>query len=371
MTKRLLCALLSAMMLFGLCACSLFDPPKQPEPIVPVSTEPVETEEQTEEQTTAEAQTTEPEEETTAVPEPPAPIYNKDDTFAPGVLTVCNSDYEVPEELQSRLFGVMNEPGYASFTTAFYVLDLDSQMSIGYNADEYYQTACTIKAGYALSWFETLEQNRIANEEGKPLAEGETRVLLDDTYVYTGADYLPGAGRIQYSGTGVTYTISDILYHLINESDNTAYNILYNRIFGNEAYKALTERLGIVPYAGQYGMWTRMRPKDLGLVWQEIWNYHHTGSPEADLYWKYLTHNEFCEIGKVVKDADEIAHKSGSDDYGFHEAGLVVRDGHQYVVAVITTRPLSICNDDYDCCHKVIEVLDAVMKDYYAQSEEN
>ena len=358
--RRSVLLLLSFLLTVGLCGCHLLNPPPAPD-VYQADT--IKAEETTVPEETEAAETTA---EETTVPEPvPEPINNADDTFEDGVFTVNNSDYVIPEKLAKDLMGVMNEPPYIGFGKAFYVLDLDTRMSIGYDADQYYMTACTIKAGYALSWFRTLEKNRLAEEAGTPLADGEKRPLLTDNYLYTGADYLVGAGKIQYGGTGVNYTIRDLLYHLINESDNTAYNILYNRIFGNEAYQELTKELGIVPYGGQYGMWTRLRALDLGLVWQAIWEYHNTHSEEADLYWEFLTHNEFCEIGKVVTDADEVAHKSGSDDFGFHEAGIVVRDGHAYAVVVLTTRPLPICDDDYDCAHKMIERIDPIMKDYY------
>lgn len=292
-------------------------------------------------------------------------VRNCDDVFEPGKITVNNSDFTVPAELETELLSIVAR--YRPYDTAFYAVDLASGMSIGFQADQYYMTACTIKAGYALSWFERLEQNRIDDENGVAEDPVAPRIRLDDTYVYTGADHLVGAGQIQYMGTGKTYTVQDLLYHLIHESDNTAYNVLYKK-FGNKDYIALSERLGLVPYFGQYGMWTRMRPLDLGLVWQDIWRYYKTGSPEAQLYWEYLTTNLFCEIAIAVKDADVIAHKSGSDEYAFNEAGIVIRGDDAYALVVFTTRPLHIVGEGYDCCHEVIASLDRVMQAYYAQT---
>lgn len=293
---------------------------------------------------------------------------NKNDTFEPGKITVNNSDFTLSEAQNAELTGIMGK--YRPYKAGFYVLDLASGMSVGYAADEYFMPACTIKAGYALSWFEKLEQNRIDRDNGVAEDPQASRLYLDSTYLYTGADYLVGAGRIQYQGTGRTYTIKEILYHLIHESDNTAYNILYKK-FGNTDYIALSERLGLQPFLGQYGMWTRIRPLDEGLIWQEIWRYKQTQSPEAQLFWEYLTTNLFCEIKVAGIEADEIAHKSGSDEYAFNEAGIVRRGEDAYVVTVFTNRPLSVVGESYDECHELIVSLDNLMQDFYAKNNEN
>ena len=86
--------------------------------------------------------------------------------------------------------------------------------------------------------------------------------------------------------------------------------------------------------------------------------------------WDFLTHNMFNQIGKVV-DADVIAHKSGQDEWGYHDAGIVVRGDNAYVVVALSTVPYSIVNIDYDIIHKVYERVDLIMQDYYKWYDEN
>ena len=69
----------------------------------------------------------------------------------------------------------------------------------------------------------------------------------------------------------------------------------------------------------------------------------------------------------MVDGADEIAHKSGSDEYGFHEAGIVVRAEHAYVVVAMSDIPISQAWDDNDCIHRVIKRIDSIMQRYYAE----
>ena len=87
--------------------------------------------------------------------------------------------------------------------------------------------------------------------------------------------------------------------------------------------------------------------------------------------WDFLTHNMFNQIGKVVQGADEIAHKSGQDEWGYHDAGIVVRGDDAYVVVALSTVPFSLVDRDYDVIHKIYERVDLIMQDYYEWYDEN
>lgn len=316
----------------------------------------------------APTETVEPTEEV-PLPERPAVehrVENKYDSFVKDEITVNNSDYVIPEEAKQGLLGVMNYSYYKYYDVAFYVLDLNTQMSFGYNATDYFSPGCTRKAGFALAWFKQIEETRKKFESGQPVYVGESTVTKDTMYYYDGYDYLAGAGYVSRHGYR-WYTVQDLLYYMIHESDNTAYNALW-RILGIEKYKSLCVRLGIPEHPDDYRrdkLWTPMRPLDIGLIWQEIWKYKDSGSPEAEAMWYYFTHNKYNEIAKVVDGADAIAHKAGSDDYGFHDAGIVVRGDNAYVVVAMSTVPLPIANDNYDVIHMVIERIDPIMQDYY------
>ncbi len=305
-------------------------------------------------------------------PAVPHRVENKYDYFVRDEIIVNNSEYVISEEAQQGLFDVMNYDHYAYYDVAFYVLDLNTQMSFGYNATDYFNPGCTRKAGFALSWFKQIEETRKKFERGQPVYVGESTVTKDTRYFYDGYDYLEGAGYVGRHGYR-WYTVEELLYYMIHESDNTAYNALW-RLLGINKYKSMCVKLGIPEHPDEYRrdkLWTPMRPLDIGLIWQEIWKYKDSGSHEAEAMWHYFTHNNFNEIVKVVKDADLIAHKAGSDDYGFHEAGIVVRGDNAYVVVAMSTVPLPIANDDYDVIHMVIERIDPIMQDYYEWLEQS
>lgn len=87
-------------------------------------------------------------------------ILNRNDTFIKDTITVNNSDFVIPDEQQQALYNAMNYNYYRYYDVAFYVIDIESRMSFGYNADDYFEPACTRKAGLALSWYMILEENR-------------------------------------------------------------------------------------------------------------------------------------------------------------------------------------------------------------------
>ncbi|MCI8589726.1 MAG: serine hydrolase [Clostridiales bacterium] len=283
------------------------------------------------------------------------PIENRYDVFLPNAVTVNHSDYSLLPDDEQALLWIM-EDRYRYYKTAFYVLDLKTQMSFGYAADQYFSPACTRKAGFALVWYKKLEKNRLA-------ASDEPCLRLTDTYFYDGSDYMPGAGTLIRNGYR-SYTIRELLHYLLYNSDNAAYKALW-RLLGSGDYVILAEELGI-PLEERQELWTYMRPLDLGLIWQEIWAYKETGSPESQLLWQELTNNLYNEISESVQGADVIAHKSGSDEYGYHDAGIVVRGENAYVVVAMSTVPLSQVYGHEECINQVFERVDQVMQDYYA-----
>ena len=190
------------------------------------------------------------------------PIKNQNDVFVPHEITVNHSDYCLSSDDEQALLWIMEEK-YRNYKTAFYVLDLESQMSFGYAADEYFNPACTRKAGFALAWYKKIEENRLADEKGVPLASGETRLGLTDTYFYDGSDYMPGAGTL-IQNEYRTYTVRELLHYLLYNSDNAAYKALWG-LFGSKNYIALAEELGI-PLEERQEFWTYMRPLDIGLI---------------------------------------------------------------------------------------------------------
>lgn len=302
---------------------------------VPLSDEPSETEEISAAEDIPEV--TEP----PVIELPPEPIFNKDDTFEPDVVTVNNSDFVVSDERLAEMEEIFKK---YRFDTSFYIIDLESQASIGLNADKVHSAASTVKAGFALYCF-------------KQIAAGNAR--YNDTMKYEERHFLKGSGSTQNSVYGTVFTIKALLYRQLYNSDNVAHLMLVD-FFGYDGYNEMVQSLGVENTIGRSSKFGDYTPQELGLIWQEIYNFKDT-CDEGALLWEYLTTNLYNELRTELEDEYEVlAHKSGWNSRGYHEAGIVMSE-RPYVVVVMTET-----GNRNSCLHQTIRLCDNIMKDFDA-----
>lgn len=273
-------------------------------------------------------------------------ILNREDEFEADVIGVCNSKYTVPAALREKILAIMGE---YKFETTFYVIDLKSGMSIGYNPEVSQATASTVKAGFCFCCMMDI---------------AETEHSLDDKMIYRSYHKLSGSGSTQYSEFGTIFTIRALLYRTLYNSDNTAYYMLLD-YFGTERYNAYMESIGVSHRLDWEGndRWGYMSAHELGLIWQAIYNYRDK-TDEGKLLWEYLTTNLYNEIGDTLTQYETVAHKSGWNEEGYHDSGVVCTPNGDYVIVVMTKT-----GDRNRCLHRVIAALDEVMQDYYAWAQ--
>lgn len=264
---------------------------------------------------------------------------NRYDAFAPGYVIVNNSDYTVKEETVDRIFSDLEAYRYMS---GFYAIDLETRMSVGYNADEKFFTASTVKAGYALYCFKS-----IASGNGS----------YTDTVKFQRKHTCEGSGSIQRSEFGTAYTIKNLLYHMIYESDNCAYYMLID-YFGLDGYNEMVKGLGVDHVLTPESKWGYLSPHELGLIWNEIYNFRDE-CEEGALLWRYLTTNQFNELAVELTEYSVIAHKSGWGYPGYHDSGVVCAE-HDYVIVVMT----DTSKKNY-CFYELTRRVDDIMRDYW------
>ena len=228
------------------------------------------------------------------------------------------------------------------FVTGFYLLDLESGMAMGCNADYDFQTASTVKAGYALYCF-------------KQIAAG--KASFDDRLEYKRKHYIKGSGSTQYSSFGTLFTVKALLYRLIYNSDNVAYYMLLD-YFGTEGYNDMMHELGNRHEITPEERWGYLTPHELGMIWQEIYRFKDECS-EGALLWEYLTTNLYNELAEELTEYDVIAHKSGWSDYGYHDSGIICGD-HDYIMIIMTDTGRKTT-----ALYRTARVLDSIMRRYY------
>ncbi len=267
-------------------------------------------------------------------------LDNRNDVFEEGVISVNNSSYQLPKALEQEIWDTMNE---YKFVTGFYVIDLETRMSVGLNVDKEFSAASTVKTGYALYL-------------AKALSEG--LFSLDDILEYKEHHYCTGSGSTQYSEYGTLFTLKALFYRMIYNSDNVAYYML-SEYTGIDGYNELLASLGCHNSLTKKSRWCDFTPRELALIWSEIYDFKDT-CEEGALLWKYLTTNLYNEFQVAMPEYSGSAHKSGWNHYGYHESGIVLAK-RNYICVVMTETGFK-----NDCLHRTIRNLDRVMNDYDA-----
>lgn len=267
-------------------------------------------------------------------------FQNKDDRFDPGIIQVCNSRYTVSESLAESIIECAESYGFLS---GFYLIDTKTKMSCGYNADEPFFSASTVKAGYALYCFKEIQKGNGS---------------LDETMKYSGKYKIGGSGSTQYSEFGTVFTIDTLLYRVIYNSDNVAYYMLLDR-FGIDGYNEMVKSLGVNHFITEESRWGDLSPHELGLIWQEIYRFRDT-CEEGQRLWELLTTNEYNEIKIELTEYSTIAHKSGWGRPGYHDAGVVCCENDYIIVVMTDTQKKN------NCFYKLVRYADTIMQDYAA-----
>ncbi|MCL2517536.1 MAG: class A beta-lactamase-related serine hydrolase [Oscillospiraceae bacterium] len=263
-------------------------------------------------------------------------IHNKNDRFDEEGITINHSEYTVSETKQNKLTEILNK---YKFDAGIYLIDLDTKMSLGYNADMKFSTASTVKAGYALYCF-----NQIAVGHAK----------FTDLMTFREKHLITGSGDTQNSEFGTVFTIRALLYRMLYNSDNVAYYMLLD-FFGFDGYNAMMKQIGCEHEISNADKWGNYSPHELGLIWEAIYNFKDT-CDEGKLLWDYLTNNLYNELKDTLK-YDVIAHKSGWNPVGYHDAGVVfgVRD---YIAVIMTRAGKNLC------LYELIRWVDEVVIEY-------
>jgi beta-lactamase class A len=111
----------------------------------------------------------------------------------------------------------------------YVVRDLDAGWELARQADEPFPTASLIKVPVLVTVFDLVEQGRLS---------------LDDRLTVLPIDVVPGAGVLQHLHAGITITVRDAAWLMTTISDNTATNLLLDRLIIRRVWDKM-EALGL------------------------------------------------------------------------------------------------------------------------------
>lgn len=218
----------------------------------------------------------------------------------------------------------------AGYSVGFVVYDLVTQKGLGYNADEQFFSASTVKAPYvAYAVQDMVDGDRAALDE-----EIVEDIILD------------GTGVMASDGTD-RYDLQTVLGNTVVHSDNTGYALLRER-FDEDSFVAWCAAAD-VDASGWEGEWyPYYTPRDLAKLWLNIGAYVADDAGESAWLADALGATDRSFLREALEERRRVLSKPGYeigtqwfDIAALNDAGLVLTDNGAYVVSIMS-------NADYD-----------------------
>jgi beta-lactamase class A len=216
------------------------------------------------------------------------------------------------------------------------VKNVESGERLERRGDETFPTASLIKVPILVALFDLVEQKKLA---------------LDDRLVVLGIDKVPGSGTLQYMHDGIDVTVGDAAWLMIAISDNTATNLLLDRVAIRRVWDKM-EALGLphtkvhsrtfqrftsvaLDSSAKYGLGVTT-PNEMARLF-ELLAQGKAVSPRADsAMLAILEQNQDGELMQRFAGGARAAHKTGATDQVRTECSLFWLPGR--VVACVLTK---------------------------------
>lgn len=206
-------------------------------------------------------------------------------------------------------------------SVTFYFTDVNEEYYIQYNSNRVFRTQCTVKAPFVKSMLVYMEENNISLDKVLYLKSSQR-------------NRWPGHYLGSYSA-GTAFTIRDILYYCIRNSDNVAYQMLFD-YFGTDIFNKNAEKLDADLRLGSY-IFGETSASDMTKFFLDIYRYDGKYSKE------FRTHlansNTSPLIRNGIPNSVQIMRKSGSggsQTIGYHDCAIVMTET-PYVLVIYTS----------------------------------
>jgi len=221
-------------------------------------------------------------------------------------------------------------------TVGYTVLDLDGGVRLSRRGDETFPTASLIKVAILVTVYDLVAQKKLS---------------LDDRLTVLAIDKVPGSGQLQFLHDGAEITVHDAAWLMSTLSDNTATNLLLDRIIIRRVWDKM-ESLGLhhtkvhsktflrsssvaMDSSVKYGLGVTT-PNEMATLF-ELLARGRAVSPAADsAMLDILEHNEDNAMLQRFAGGVRAAHKTGATDAVRTECSLFYLASR--VVACVLTK---------------------------------
>lgn len=226
---------------------------------------------------------------------------------------------------------------YPQIRPSIYVWDYTRSRSAEINASETVSSASIIKLPILIEMFRRSES--LKNAGYKPI-DLNSKLLFDEIHKAT------GSGLLQYYKTGGEYTIDYLAKIMIQQSDNSATNMLLDEIGGMEALNSASRKWGLK--STQMTTWlpdlkgtNTVSAKDMATLLYNLDSPKFLNDNSRYMIKQYMSNvqNGTLIQAGLPKEA-EFLHKTGDIGKMLGDAGIVYApNGKKYIVVILAQRP--------------------------------
>ena len=231
--------------------------------------------------------------------------------------------------LKGQLTALMKQ--YPMIQPAVYVWEYENGQYIDINADKQYSAASIIKLPVLVRMFKSIEANQMTIYD---------EMILTDYYKSS------GSGDLQYSQTGRKFSLDALAKTMIQDSDNSATNMIISKLGGMDDVNIGLRDWGISKtyvktWLPDLTGTNKTTAKDMAKILYNLDNPGFLNINSREYIIDYMSHvknNRLLAAG--IGDGAVIIHKTGDIGKMLGDAGIVYApNGKKYIVVILANRP--------------------------------
>jgi len=250
--------------------------------------------------------------------------------------TLKNKKYASDMYLSERMTDLENQlkglnKAFPSITPAIYVWSFETGKYAAINEEKIYPAASIIKIPVLVQLFKSIEANQVSIYDEMEL-----------THYYRAS----GSGDLQYAQAGRKYTLDDLARVMIQDSDNSATNMLMSKIGGMDDVNTGLRTWGlknthIQTWLPDLTGTNTTTAYDMAKMLYNLENSSFLNINSREDIIKYMSkvkNNRLIQAG--LPQGVPFVHKTGDIGSMLGDAGIVyMPSGHHYIVVILAKRP--------------------------------
>jgi beta-lactamase class A len=220
---------------------------------------------------------------------------------------------------------------YPQLQPGIFLLDLETGNYLNLGGSDTLAAASTIKLPVAVAFFQDFDAGKIR---------------LDEQLTLTTKDIATGSGEMQYKPPGTKFTVLETITKMMTISDNTATNMIINRLGGAEVLNQRFRAWGLTATAIQNRLpdiegTNTSSARDMANLLAMVAQGDLISMGGRDRLLQIMQRTAINSLlPKGLGEGATIAHKTGSIGSLLADVGLIdLPTGKRYIAAVIVKRP--------------------------------